>query len=238
MKIVQSLNWWKKIFIAAVLTVLLFLIMGKSSIVMSSGHQSRYSDQILYEKYMAMRKDYPVWALMYLWAYIQRDPPVYMNNTDGFRDKVGADIKSLIAYVNDPLNNNLVKSHLKACGCYPCDRCQLKTDVKSSAKGLTVPSTVEPPPDAAIVCADFDYQGICKVLPVGVYNTAQQIGLPNDVISSVLVGSKVKLTLYLHGGLTGSYVTFTGADPYLADNWIDNTYTWNDNTTSLKIEWR
>jgi hypothetical protein len=132
-----------------------------------------------------------------------------------------------------------VKSDIKKCGCYPCDKCQLKAStVGSSSFGLTVSGTVEPPPDAAIVCVDVEYLGKCKVLAVGIYNNANQIGLPNDVISSMLIGSKVKLTLYVHGGLTGESITFTDDVPYLTDYWIDSTYNWNDNTTSLKVEWR
>lgn len=35
-----------------------------------------------------------------------------------------------------------------------------------------------------------------------VYNNASQIGLPNDSISSVMIDSRMKLTLYVHGSLT------------------------------------
>jgi len=239
MKGILNSNWCKKTLFAIMIIVLLFLAIGRPAIVSSSDSSYIYSDKLLYEKYLNLRKTNPIWALMYIWAYIQRDPPVYLNNTDGFRDKVIGDMNNLIAYINDPLNNSTVKSHLKACGCYPCNKCQLKAStIGSTSSGLTVSETIVPPPDAAIVCVDSDYQGKCKVLSVGVYNTAEQIGLPNDTISSVLVGSKVKLTLYVHGGLTGEYITFTNDDPYLVDNMIDNTYTWNDNTTSLKVEWR
>jgi hypothetical protein len=244
MKTISSLKGWIKALLTILFTLFLLFTAGKPSPATSEKLFYRESDNSLYEKYLANREKSPAVAVMYLWAYIKRDPPDYVNNTNGYRDWATKEVQGLLNYINQPKSKlAVVDAHLKSCGCYPCDKCQLKASdgVGVVQKGLSqnpLGGTITPPPDTAIVCVDVDYGGQCKVLSVGTYNNASEIGLPNDIISSVMVGSRVKITLYVHGGLTGESILFTANDPNLTDNWINNVHQWNDNATSLIVEWR
>jgi photosystem II stability/assembly factor-like uncharacterized protein len=64
--------------------------------------------------------------------------------------------------------------------------------------------------------------GQCVVKGVGVYSDTTLIGLPNDSISAVRVGSNVTVTLYQHTVFTGTAETFIDDDNDLSDNPIGN----------------
>ena len=230
----------EKFLIFAVFALLLIFLFGLNTSV-NAKRLYLASDNYLFQKYVDLRNSNQTWAVMYLWAYIQRDPSAYKYNTDGFRTWADQEVKNLVSYIDQPRwKLKIVDNHLKSCGCYPCDKCQLKSSsgIGSISSGLSQSppdSTLHIPPESAMVCVDIYYEGKCRLLPIGTYNTATEIGLPNDSISSVMVGSNVYIVLYVHGGLTGQSITFRSNDPDLTNDWIDNTYIWNDNTTSLQV---
>lgn len=230
-----------KFLIFMVFALLLIFLLGINYTNVNAKKHYLVSDNYLFQKYVDLRNTNQTWAVMYLWAYVQRDPPAYKYNTDGFRTWTDKEVKNLVTYIDQPRwKLKIVDNHLKSCGCYPCDKCQLKSSsgIGSISSGLSLAppdTTIQIPPDTAMVCVDIYYEGKCNLLSKGIYNSATEIGLPNDSISSVMVGSNINVVLYVHGGLTGQSITFTSNNPDLTDDWIDNIYSWNDNTTSLQL---
>ena len=238
---------WLKVCLSMLFTLILFLTVNQPTSV-ASEKLNKLSDYTLYRvAFDAIQDDNPIWAVMYLWAYVQRDPPMYTYNTDGHKDNVDAQIKSLVNYIYGPKRReSLVNADLDNCGCYPCNKCQLRKsnsqyEVGTTSHHLSQPplsGVLQAPPDAVAVCTEIGYAGSCQFLSAGDYDNANQIGLPNDSISSVMVGSRMKLTLYVHGSLTGPFITFTTDDSDLRDNSIDRIYKWDNNATSLRVEKR
>ncbi|MDH7488002.1 MAG: fibronectin type III domain-containing protein [Anaerolineae bacterium] len=78
-----------------------------------------------------------------------------------------------------------------------------------------------------------DYCGAYKILGVGEYPNPGAIGLANDSISSVKVGSNVKAILCEHDGFQGRCEEFLNNDPNLSDNYVGN-----DSVSSVKVQSR
>ncbi len=69
---------------------------------------------------------------------------------------------------------------------------------------------------------DANYGGQCVVRGAGNYRNPAAIGLPNDAISSIRVGSGALAVLCQHDNYGGTCETFTGDDPNLSDNGVGN----------------
>jgi hypothetical protein len=67
-----------------------------------------------------------------------------------------------------------------------------------------------------------DYIGPCSVRGFGDYYTPQEVGVPNDSTSSVMVGSGAQVVLYVDNSYGGDGEKFTASDPHLGDNKIRN----------------
>lgn len=88
-----------------------------------------------------------------------------------------------------------------------------------------------PTADQVALFVDANYGGQCVVKGIGNYPNPAAIGLPNDSISSIKVGSNVQATLCEHDNYGGVCETFTGDDPYLGDNTIGD-----NRVSSVKVE--
>ncbi len=75
---------------------------------------------------------------------------------------------------------------------------------------------------------DCPFSGTSVSLSVGDYNV-NQIGLPNDSISSVRVPSGLQLTLFEHSDFGGASVAITSDASCLNDRG------WNDRASSLRV---
>jgi len=95
------------------------------------------------------------------------------------------------------------------------------------------PPSCTPNADQVALFVDANYSGQCVVKGIGEYSNPDAIGLPNDSISSLKVGSSVRAVLCEHDGFQGTCETFTGNDPSLVDNRIGN-----DRVSSVKVERR
>ncbi len=101
------------------------------------------------------------------------------------------------------------------------------------------PPTATPPPncnpntDQVALFVDSNYGGQCVVKGVGEYPNPGAIGLPNDAISSLKVGSNVRAVLCRDDNFGGGCETFTGDDPNLGDNSIGD-----NQVSSVKVEVR
>ncbi|HQC71405.1 MAG TPA: beta/gamma crystallin-related protein, partial [Candidatus Competibacteraceae bacterium] len=72
-----------------------------------------------------------------------------------------------------------------------------------------------------------NYAGRSRALGIGRYDL-NQIGLPNDCISSLRVPTGIKVTLFQHAGFTGNSITFTDSASFVGS--------FNDQTSSFVIE--
>ncbi len=91
-----------------------------------------------------------------------------------------------------------------------------------------------PAPDEIWVFQDFDFQGRWNVLPIGNYVNSTQIDMPEDSISSVMVGTKVRAYLCSDPGLNGTcgvFVPVPNHHPNLSNNTIGN-----DTVSSIRVE--
>jgi hypothetical protein len=228
-----------KISLSLLLALILFLALGNPINVFSYAPRAKYSDAALYNTaFECEKKGDHFCALLFLFAYKTREPAAYLKNST-HKANVDGDITRLTNVVNDAIIlQRTVNADLAKCNCYPCGGCQPTTRGTFSVPPTSAPKIMQVPPDVAVVCENYDYQGRCSFLTAGSYNNADQTGLPNDSISSVIVGSNVNLTLCVHGGLTGECTTFQSStqDPNLSDNPLDNQYFWNDNTTSIRVD--
>jgi hypothetical protein len=83
--------------------------------------------------------------------------------------------------------------------------------------------------DAITVYEQYDYQGAFSRLKVGFYNI-NQMGIANDVISSIKVPPKLKVTLYEHNN-NGRTLVLTSNEPNLGNRNFNNI------TSSIKVEY-
>jgi hypothetical protein len=90
-----------------------------------------------------------------------------------------------------------------------------------------------PGADQIALYVDANYSGTCVVKGIGNYPDPGSMGIANDAVSSVKIGSNVKLTLYVDSNYGGTPETFTGDDSNLSDNTIGN-----DRASSAKVESR
>lgn len=97
----------------------------------------------------------------------------------------------------------------------------------------SAPATCTPDANQVALFIDGDYRGQCVVKGIGAYTNPSAIGMPNDSISSVMVGSNVRLLLFEHDGYQGRSSTFSGNDSNLSNNTIGN-----DSASSMKVETR
>jgi Beta/Gamma crystallin len=88
-----------------------------------------------------------------------------------------------------------------------------------------------PKDNQAAFSTDSNYQGACVVLGIGDYPTATSIGLPNDSISSLRVGSDVQVYACRDENFAGACVIIRGTHPTMA-----NTGMGNDQITSIKVQ--
>lgn len=95
----------------------------------------------------------------------------------------------------------------------------------------TPPVTCNPNVDQVSLYVDSDYGGQCATKGIGDYTSSSAIGLPNDSISSIRVGSNVKATLCKDDNYGGGCEDFTGDDANLSDNSVGN-----DQVSSAKVQ--
>jgi hypothetical protein len=92
-----------------------------------------------------------------------------------------------------------------------------------------------PAPDEIWVFQDFDFKGPWNVLTIGNYIKAGQFGMPDNSISSVMVGSKVRTYLCTDEGLNGTCGMFDSHVPFHHPN-LTNNVTGNDSISSIRVE--
>ena len=106
-------------------------------------------------------------------------------------------------------------------------------DTVSSVKVESLPCIPSANQIALFEAADYDGRWPCVVKGIGSYPDPNAIGLSNDSISSIKVGTSVKATLCQAANYGGTCEAFGGADRNLGDNGVGN-----DTVSSVKVEWR
>lgn len=94
------------------------------------------------------------------------------------------------------------------------------------------PPPCNPNSDQVALYVDNGFQGQCVIKGQGDYPNPNSIGLPNDSISSVRVGSNVQVRLCEHDNFQGTCEWFGGDDGYLGDNSIGDN---NVSSASVQI---
>lgn len=84
----------------------------------------------------------------------------------------------------------------------------------------------KPGPNQVALFVDVNYQGKCVVLDAGKpnkVNNVEDVGFPNDTLSSVLFGSNVSwAVLYEHIDFKGKKKTYYESIPSLEDSFVGN----------------
>ncbi len=97
----------------------------------------------------------------------------------------------------------------------------------------TQPPTTQPPttqsPNKATFYEHCDYQGQSWQLDVGDYSWVENVGIPNDFLSSVRVPPGLKVILYEHINFQGRQLELTSDIPCLVNK------AFNDHTSSIRI---
>ena len=234
MKPATVMNGWIKVCISFLLTLAIIMLNKPADVDSEQLNQWSSNDLYRMASESARNKDY-IHAAIYLFAYTQQNPPEYANNIN-YRTSVDSLLATYLGEV-DRLRNILqdVDRHLDSCDRYPCNQASSSLDIIFVE---VVPQPLPPPPDVAIICTKPNYQGTCKFLSVGKYSTYQSLGLLNDSVVSVMVGSKVKITLYSNSLGSSPSLTLTSDDPDLSNNLISGQYLWSKSVSTAKVEWR
>ncbi|MDQ2772590.1 MAG: carbohydrate-binding protein [Bacteroidota bacterium] len=89
----------------------------------------------------------------------------------------------------------------------------------------------------ATMYRDCSYSGTAVALPVGDYNLAalQSRGILNDDLSSLTINGGYQVVLYADDNFSGDALTLTASNSCLLNNAL-GTSTWNDKTTSLRVQ--
>jgi hypothetical protein len=228
-----TFNYFMKVGIACLLALNLVVSIPPPAFVVSA-QTNILPSETLYQQALAWeynRSDL-IHAAIYMYAYVQRNPTEYAQNYWGRKDFVDQKLATYLSVVNNSVELlNEISS----------DRNECANNTGNQAEVCTkyFEGTPTPPPDGVLVCTKAYYQGICRILFVGNYSSYRNIGVPNDDISSVLVGSRVKLTLYLHSLSHPERITFLADDADLSNNPINGTeYYWDNNVSSARVEYK
>ena len=87
-----------------------------------------------------------------------------------------------------------------------------------------------PSPHQVALFKNINYQGECVIKDLGSYPAALSIGLPDDSISSLKVGTDVHALLYRDANYAGRKEIFVSDEPNLQSHWIGN-----DQVSALKV---
>jgi hypothetical protein len=212
--------------------------------VFASVNLLRYSDKQLVDMTdKAIKSKKWVDAAIYYSIYIDRKSNSYTANDLWMIDaqknltnlQINAQLDQKIAtYVRD---NNLYGS------CAPVvNQAEYREAQTNSPISVSLLRT-GPPPDETWAFIDIDFGGEWVALPVGNYYTAAQIGMPDNSISSLMVGNDVIAYLCTDTNLQGTCGVFVPLPKYRNSSWnqhpfLGNNTVGNDTISSIHVERR
>ncbi len=238
MKFIRELTGSEKVLLLIII-ILVGLVLTRNPIqAANEGSVDQYSDKELYELfYYSIGEENPAVTLMYLFAYIQRNPVEFANDLNGDTAELIDAFNSLLATVQANYSYlKIVNDHLTDCKKYPCG------DEQASVSATEIERV---PPNMVKVCEGYNQEEPCFSLPAGEYTQWQQLGVANDSISSIWVGADVEITLCVHSlGHTDECLTFEDLGFGLVDNDLrDNIipghgYSIDNNVSTARIVYR
>lgn len=198
-------------------------------------HETIYTPTALYNlaKSSANRGEM-VQAAAYLYAYIQRNPDAYDQNIGGHADKVDEVYDNWVDAIQSKLRDmDTINADLAHCDKFPCSGV-------SGVSGTSGTFRKVFPVDMIRVCANRNYGGKCSYLGIGEYDRWQELGVPNDTISSVEIGRDVEVLLCVHSlDNTDECMRFTGSDSDLSNNRVPgHDYYLNDNVSTARVTYK
>ncbi len=142
--------------------------------------------------------------------------------------KVGADVRVALYEHNDykGKSQDFIGNNPNLGGTF------VGNDAVSSVR-IFLKSTYIPGPKQVILFEHDNYQGVFRTLEIGDYNCPSSMGFPNDKLSSIKIGSDLRVTLYEHNDYKGKSQIFTENTPHLGGTFIGN-----DSVSSIKIHLR
>lgn len=229
----NTFNWRLTIrekYLVAVILVLIGLLFVNQPI--QAAHEAQliqYSDQKLFDLFESSYNNGKVTeSLVYLYAYIQRNPAAYANNKTyaGKVDRVYYDL--LNRAKGNEYTANQVNANLELCNKFQCND-------KASSDSTFIQAF---PANMVKVCEGSNFSGKCSILEVGAYTKWQSLGVRNDSISSIQVGKNVDLTLCVHSlQHTQECITFKGGsrDTNLKSNYVPKGYSIDNNVSTARV---
>jgi hypothetical protein len=227
-----ALDHGVKVCISLLLSLNLMAILNRPTSA-AQGQFDQLPAETLYQQALSaefIQRD-KIWAAIYMYAYVQRNAPEYANNYYSRKDFVDSKLQEYFASTNQARALLAkVNSDEKACKCL--------SGGQTASCAIFAQGTPEAPPDAVVVCTQPQYQGTCRVLFIGSYPTYEKLGVPNDSVASVLVGSQVKITLYMNRLGYSPMLSLTQDDADLWNNLISGKYPWSRNVSTARVERR
>jgi len=99
-----------------------------------------------------------------------------------------------------------------------------------------LPGMLNPAPDEILIFVDSEFRGEWMALPVGNFVNASEMEMPDNSISSVMVGSAVRTYLCTDPGLNGTCGMFDSHVPFHHPN-LANNNTGDNSISSIRVEW-
>jgi hypothetical protein len=122
---------------------------------------------------------------------------------------------------------------------------KVKSNTLSSAKvqvRVNLASDCNPGPDQVALFKDRNWVGPCTVVGMGQYANSSAMGIANNSISSILVGSRVALKAYEDSYFKGRNKIFDSSEPYFptmgGENILDELlgdFDWHNEISSAKV---
>jgi hypothetical protein len=189
---------------------------------------------------LAVKSNRWVDAAVYYSIYLDRKSNFY-SPTDKWMDESQKNLKSII--YNAGLDQEIaayIRTQKLMGSCAPATVGEYR---ESNANKPISESLLQigPSPDEVWVFQDFDFGGEWVSLPMGNYFTASQIGLPDNSVSSLMVGNNVIAYLCTDANLQGNCGVFVPLPNYLNPTWnqhpnLTNNTIGNDSVTSIRVE--
>lgn len=147
---------------------------------------------------------------------------VKLGENDDFNGRTQTLNSSAVSLVGSSIGNDTVSSVEVA---YATDSFQ--------AQAYTNSGSPEPGPRQVILFEHTNYEGTYRILEIGTYSNPAAMGFGNDTLSSIKVGSDVRVLVGEHDGFNGRTQTFYSNVSSLVDSNIGN-----DTVSSVEVSWK
>lgn len=237
MKVRIQPTHWLQVAILILLTLNLLFMATQTALATFTRATPINSDVLKWANLAADRKQWTEAATWYA-VYIDREPPIPLSDTT-YWDKLKKQLESMKwnASEDQDLANDTRANKDFINNCFRNANRPIPGSFSIQTNPPAPLSMIQmgPAPDEVWVFQDFDFRGPWNVLTVGNYISSGQFGLPDNSISSVMVGSKVRTYLCTDEGLNGVCGMFDSHVPFHHPN-LSNNVTGDNTISSIRVE--